>query len=268
MIKLIALDLDGTLLDPAGKITQATKDAIARARAAGIRVVLNTGRPKPEAIHFSREAGCDGLISCLGGAAIVDGETEETLQRWDIPEPSGSRALALCLNREIELMIFAEDLILMDPFSAASLRHTYPFPVFHSHALELEDPLAYMAERGICLTKLHGDYNPGNYPLEEMAQLPGVALTSASDNDFELVPAGVDKGLALARLAEHYGVTLEECAALGDSDNDMAMLRAAGFPIAMGNANGAVKGAAAWVTDTNANEGAAQAILKCIESNG
>ena len=50
MIRLIALDLDGTLLDPAGRITQASKDAIARARAAGVRVVLNTGRPIQEAV--------------------------------------------------------------------------------------------------------------------------------------------------------------------------------------------------------------------------
>ena len=68
MIRLIALDLDGTLLDPAGRITQASKDAIARARAAGVRVVLNTGRPIQEAVWFAGEAGCDALLSCLGGA--------------------------------------------------------------------------------------------------------------------------------------------------------------------------------------------------------
>ena len=73
MIRLIALDLDGTLLDPAGRITQASKDAIARARAAGVRVVLNTGRPIQEAVWFAREAGCDAMLSCLGGAAVVDG---------------------------------------------------------------------------------------------------------------------------------------------------------------------------------------------------
>ena len=73
MIRLIALDLDGTLLDPAGRITQASKDAIARARAAGVRVVLNTGRPIQEAVWFAGEAGCDALLSCLGGAAVVDG---------------------------------------------------------------------------------------------------------------------------------------------------------------------------------------------------
>ena len=93
MIKLIALDLDGTLLDPSGTITRGAREAIARARAKGVRVVLNTGRPIPEAIFFAREAGCDDLISCLGGAALVDGGTGTVLRRLDIPEPSGRRVL-------------------------------------------------------------------------------------------------------------------------------------------------------------------------------
>lgn len=267
MIKLIALDLDGTLLNPEGRITDAAKQAIVQARAAGVRVVLNTGRPIPEAKYFSREAGCDALISCLGGAAIVDGEADRTLKRWDIPEPTGTRALELCLGREIELMIFAEENILMDRFSGASLRRTYPFPAFHENALELDDPVGYMRERGICLTKIHGDWNPGNYPLEELAALPGVTLTAASDHDFELVPEGVDKGRALEELAALYGFTAQECAAVGDSDNDMAMLRAAGLPIAMGNASDAVKAAAKWIAETNANDGVAVAIRYCMELN-
>ena len=143
MIRLIALDLDGTLLDPAGRITQASKDAIARARAAGVRVVLNTGRPIQEAVWFAGEAGCDALLSCLGGAAVVDGVRGETLRRWDMPEESGRRALELCLGREIELMIFAGEEIVVDPFSKESLSRTYPFPIFHSAAVVAEDLRGY-----------------------------------------------------------------------------------------------------------------------------
>ena len=186
MIKLIALDLDGTLLDPRGQITRETKAAIARARAAGVRVVLNTGRPIPEAVWFAREAGCDRLISCLGGAALVDGEQGETLRRWDIPEPAGERALELCLGRGIELMIFAGEEIVLDPFSKASLMKTFPFPVFHHRAVVADDPLAYLAARRLPLTKLHGDQAPGRYPLDELAALPGVQLTAANAHDFEL----------------------------------------------------------------------------------
>lgn len=267
MIKLIALDLDGTLLDPQGQVTHQTKQAIAQARRAGVRVVLNTGRPVPEAIWFAREAGCDELISCLGGAALVDGASGEVLRRWDIPEPSGERALELCLGRDIELMLFMGEEIVLDPFSKQSLLRTYPYPAFHDNTVTVSDPLAYKRERGLPLTKIHGDWNREAYPLQELAALPGLELTASNDHDFELVPAGVDKGRTLALLALMYGIPLEDCAAVGDSDNDLAMLRAAGYPIAMGNASGAVKEQARWVTASNGEEGVARAILRCLEQS-
>ena len=265
MVKLIALDLDGTLLDPQGRVTDATKQAIARARQAGVRVVLNTGRPIPEAIWFTQEAGCDHLISCLGGAALVHGGTGEVLRRWDIPEPSGEQALELCLGKEIELMIFAGDQILLDPFSKASLLRTYPYPAFHDHAIVVEDPLGYKRAHNLPLTKIHGDGKPGSYPLQALAALPGVELTASNDHDFELVPAGVDKGRTLALLALMYGVALRDCAAVGDSDNDLAMLRVVGTPVAMGNASQAVQQVARWIAPSNQEEGVAQAIARCLD---
>ena len=258
MIRLISLDLDGTLLDPSGAVTPAAKAAIAKARSAG--------RPIPEAFWFAREAGCDSLVCALGGGALADSATGQVIRRWDIPEPSGRQALELCLNQDIELMIFAGDQILMDPFSKRSLLKTYPFPAFHDNAVVTEDPVAYMEEHGLPLTKIHGDQNPGRYPLEELAALPGVQLTASSDHDFELVARGVDKGRSLALLSMMYGIPLCDCAGVGDSDNDLAMLQAVGIPIAMGNAAPAVKAAACRIVPSNAQDGVAQAILSCLEA--
>lgn len=265
MVRLIALDLDGTLLTPSGNITEDTKKAVAKARKAGLRVVLNTGRPIPEAIWFAREAGCDELISCLGGAGLIHGESGSVLRRWDIQEPSGSKALALCMGREIELMIFAGNEILLDSFSKQSLLRTYPYPVFHDRAIVVDDPLAYMKEQNLPLTKIHGDWNCPAYPLEELKALDGVELTASNDHDFELVPAGVDKGKSLALLAMMYGVALQDCAAVGDSDNDVTMLRAVGTPLAMGNASEAVKEMAVRIVASNTENGVVEAILSCLE---
>ena len=254
MIRLIALDLDGTLLDPAGQITDETKAAIAQARQAGIKVVLSTGRSGAEAAHFS-----------LGGAVLSDNATGAHLRRWDIPADVSRKALELCLNRDIELMIFAGEQIVLDPFSQQSLSKTFPYPVFHNAAVVSEDPIAYLEEHDLPLTKIHGDWNRPAYPLEELSQLQGVELTSSNDHDFELVPAGVNKGRTLALLALLWGIPLDQCAAVGDSENDLAMLQAVGTPIAMGNGCEAVKAAARHVAPDNAHEGVAHAIRWAME---
>lgn len=265
MIRLIALDLDGTLLDPAGQITHETKAAIAQARQAGIKVVLSTGRAVPEAADFAAQAGCDSLSVCLGGAALSDNRTLEHLRRWDMPSATAQKALELCLNREIELMIFAGEQIVLDPFSHRSLSKTYPYPVFHKAAVVTEDPIAYLKEHNLPLTKIHGDWNPSAYPLEELSRLEGVELTSSNDHDFELVPKGVNKGRTLAMLALMWGIPLSQCAGVGDSANDLAMLQAVGTPIAMGNGCEAVKAAACHIAPDNAHDGVAQAIRWAME---
>ena len=92
-------------------------------------------------------------------------------------------------------------------------------------------------------------------------------LTASNDHDFELVPDRVDKGRAMALIALLYGVPLGETAAVGDSDNALSMLRAAGLPIAMGNAPAAVREAARRTAPSNQEEGVAWAISRCLEEN-
>ena len=264
-IDLIALDLDGTLLDPTGRIAPSSREAIAQAEAAGIQVLLATGRAAPEAAHFAQEAGCGILAAALGGAVLCDARTGAHLRRWDMDHDAGRRALKLCLEREIELMIFAGEAIVLDPYSHRRLKEYYPFPCFHDHAVVTEDPMAYVEEHDLPLTKLHGDGDPANYPLKELAALPGVELTASSDRDFELVPAGVGKGRTLALMSMLRGVPLERCAAVGDSANDLSMLEVVGTPIAMGNAGQKVKQAACHIAPDNGHDGVAEAIRWCLE---
>lgn len=264
MIKLISLDADGTLLDPAGAISPGAKAAAAKARAAGIRVVINTGRAVQEAFWFAEQIGGDMLVSAAGGALVADGIQKRTIRRWNVPEPSGRKALEICLGWQVQLMIFAGDNVLVDTNYKAFLEKHFPFPAFHAAAIVTDDPLGYMQEHNLPLIKIHGELDPACYPLNKLAALPGVALTASSDHDFELLADGADKGRALALLASLYEIPLEQCAAVGDSENDLPAFQAAGISIAMGNSAQNIKNAAARIAPSNREDGVSWAILSCL----
>lgn len=264
MIKLISLDLDGTLLDPRGRITEASKAAIAKARAAGVRVVINTGRPVQEGVYFAREAGCDLLVSGAGGGLVADGETGEILRQWEVPQASARRAIALCLGWDAQLLIFAGREVLLTAEYKKYMETWYPFPAFHEAATVTEDFWAYMEAHRLPLVKIHGEKGAGYCPAEELASLPDVTITTSSSHDFELTAGGADKGAALAVIAGRYGIPLDQCAAVGDSENDLSAFQRVGLPIAMGNAPENVRAAAARVAPSNAEEGAAWAVLSCL----
>lgn len=264
MIKLISLDLDGTLLTPDGKITAASKDAIARARAAGVRVVINTGRPVQEAVFFARECGCDLLVSGAGGGLVADGGTGQVLRQWDVPEPSARRAIELCLSWDAGLIIYAGKELLVTSAYKREMETWYPFPVFHEAVTVTEDFLDYMAEHRLPLTKIHGEIGAVRPPVEQLAALPDVTITTSTDHDFELTAGGADKGRALMEIARQYRILPDQCAAVGDSENDLSAFAAVGTPIAMGNAPQNVRAAAKRIAPSNKEEGAAWAILSCL----
>ena len=265
MIKLISLDLDGTLLDPKGRITAASKEAIARAREAGLRVVINTGRPAQEGVFFAKEAGCDLLAAGAGGGLVVDGASGQVIRQWDVPEPSARRAMELCLGWDAQLLIFAGKELLVNAAYKKYMEVWYPFPAFHEAVTVTEDFLGYMGEHRLPLTKIHGEFGAVRPPVERLAALPDVTLTTSSSHDFELTAGGADKGRALAVIATLYGVPLDQCAAVGDSENDLSVLQVVGMPIVMGNAPQNVKAAAVRMAPSNAEDGTAWAVLSCLE---
>lgn len=265
MIKLISLDLDGTLLDPKGQITAASREAIARAREAGLRVVINTGRPIQEGFFFAGDAGCDMLVSGAGGGLVADGKTGQTIRRWDVPEPSARRVMELCLSWDVQLHIFAGNEILINAETKRAMEAWYPFPAFHNAVIVTEDFLGYMEEHSLPLVKIHGELGPVRPPVERLSAIPDVALTSSSSHDFELTAGGAGKGQALAVIAAMYGIPLDQCAAVGDSENDLSVFQVVGAPIAMDNAPQIVKDAAVRIAPSNSEEGAAWAILSCLE---
>ena len=97
---------------------------------------------------------------------------------------------------------------------------------------------------------------------KRLEKIPGIALTQSGNSNIEVIPAGVDKATGVRMLAKHYGIPMEQVMTLGDHENDVPMLQAAGYGIAMGNGTESAKAAARFVTDTHDNHGLAKAIRK------
>ena len=266
MIRMIALDVDGTLLTSRGELTKETARAIRAAREKGVKVVLSTGRSTQEAVWLTGLAGCDDRAVCLGGAAVADMADGRHIRRWDIPDGLAAPVLEILRGRPLACMVFAGEVNLLDPYSARFYRETYPFPAYLDTVVETEDIFSWLKAHRHPLTKIHAEGAPELFPplLEKLRKLPGLTLTSSGRDNFEVLADGVDKGRALRLLGEQWGISPEETAAIGDSDNDLAMLRAVGCPVAMGNASDGVKAVCALVTDSNDEDGAAKAIERLV----
>lgn len=266
MIRMIALDVDGTLLTSRGEVTGETVRAIRAAREKGVKVVLSTGRSVPEAVWLTGLAGCDGRAVCVGGAVVADMADGRHLRRWDIPDGLATSVLEALRDKPLFCMVFAGEVNLLDPRSARFFRETYPFPAYLDTTVEAEDIALWLKAHGKPLTKIHAEGAPELFPplLEALGKLPGLTLTSSGRDNFEVLAGGVDKGKALCLLGEEWGIAPGEIAAIGDSGNDLAMLRAVGCPVAMGNASDEVKAVCAMVTDTSDRDGVAKAIDRIV----
>lgn len=260
--RLLALDLDGTLLNSEKEITPETRKALAWVKARGVYVVLSTGRIVGEAAEFAREIACEDKMVTAGGAAIATASDERILESWAMPCEIGAQAVAAVQDLPVRVMIYVGDKIYINPFSDRDFVQNYRVEGFHANKVVLDDIAGAIRARGLDVTKVYaiGERADLDKALETIRRLPGITITSSGSDNFEVMPAGVDKGRALVRLGEMLGVTPEEMVAIGDSDNDAAMLRAVGMPVAMGNADPALKAAARYVTADCDHDGVAQAV--------
>jgi len=266
-IELVAIDMDGTLLDPAHKLTARVKQAIARARTLGVHIVLTSGRPVPGLAPFLHELGIDGdddyCIACNGGLVQRIGPRETVVEY-----PLSFDDFVYCeqVARVIGVHFQALDATRMyTPNQDISI-----YTVADSHLSRM--PLSYRRvadmDPGMSFIKLMMIDEPDVLDAA-IARLP-VALTErfavlkSAPFFLEVFDHRAGKGPSLQKLAEHLGIDRANVMAIGDQENDLTMLQYAGTSVAMGNAIDAVKAVARFETATNADEGVARAIERFV----
>ncbi|KQZ29157.1 hypothetical protein ASD50_18385 [Mesorhizobium sp. Root552] len=264
-ISLIALDVDRTTLTDDYRLLPAVVEAVARAVEADVQVVAATARAPNALRGIAASLGLKGPSVCLNGAwtgTILPGET-----MMDHGAP-------MDLARTKALITQAEAACLNPCWFTEKDWHA----LSHGHLVERE---AHATQTDPILTSsLDGMAQPVFKVLCLETDSTGDALDSlvanfAGDFNFvrsdkhlvEITSSGVSKQVAVAALTKRLGVDRENVAAIGDSENDLDLIRWAGFGIAMGNGSESVKRAADWVTWSNAHAGAAFAIDTIIAAN-
>jgi Cof subfamily protein (haloacid dehalogenase superfamily) len=253
-IRLIATDLDGTLLRPDKTISQYTYTILQQIQAAGIVVVLISARPPRVIRKIAQEIGITGLAICCNGAITYDLDQEMIVQHTPIL-PNLALRLIQRLRQELPGLSFACESPSQFKCEPRYL-HLCATPKHKQSAFHVTDALAFCNEPLTKLIALHPTYSP-----EELGRLTAhitgedVIVVHSGAPFIEISAAGVNKAWALATQCEQLGITAQEVVAFGDMPNDLSMLQWAGHAVAVANAHPQVRKAVHEITASNAEDG-------------
>ncbi|HLI09261.1 MAG TPA: Cof-type HAD-IIB family hydrolase [Ktedonobacteraceae bacterium] len=273
-IKLIIIDIDGTLLNPEGVITPRTKAAVQAAQEAGIVVSLATARRYTNTAGIATELGLTNPLILYDGSMVVMHPQGTLLHAQTMRPALAQQAVKLLLSQHIQPVIHPLQEMVEEIWTGpAESDGCWVAPYFMAYPEQVRR-LPYDAL-----------YNEQAAPLrivgfaareELLPLLPALASLDCSWNLIErgnygcaelaIMEAGCSKASGMLTLARLLRIPLYQVMAIGDNNNDIEMLRAAGWGVAMGQASTPVKAAARAVTATNAEDGAALAIERYVLS--
>lgn len=263
--KIIALDLDGTLLTAKKEILPETKEALVKAQKNGVKVVLASGRPLPGMEFVAKELDLykyGGYILSYNGGQIYDCGNNEVIFEKSIDVKDTKQIYDLSVMHNTNILTYLDNKI---------------YAEFYDEYIEIEERINRMeyVETDNLLESItkpvpkfimleNGEYLEKIEPLVAEQLGEKFSVTRSEPFFLEVMPKGIDKGSSLAKLAELTGVKREEIIVCGDSYNDVTMVKFAGLGVAMGNAKQEVKDVASFITFTNEENGIAHVIEKYV----
>jgi Cof subfamily protein (haloacid dehalogenase superfamily) len=268
LYSIIALDLDGTLLTDELRITERSRAAVRRARARGVRVVLASARPPRSMRRYWAELELETPVVAYNGALVWDVEQGRALFHEPLL-PDAARGLIAYLRREhpdLNLSIECGDRWYIDDLTEEVRRAIERYEIDPPSGTGcLERVLAEEAE-AISKVLFRGNHQTG---VSLLAALPPdlaerLHITTSGEWFCEVMAAGATKAAAIEWTAGYLGLEPRGILAIGDSPNDVPMLRAACLGVAMGNAAPLVAEAADVVTLSNNEDGVAEAIERYV----
>jgi len=262
-IRLLALDLDGTLINDALQLAPRDERAVTAAAAAGVHVVLTTGRMFRSALPYAERLGLTGPIINYQGAVVRDIASGDIWFRCELTIPMQQRVLSFAEPRDLHVNVYLdEEVYTARPRPEADLYAKIAMVPYHAVG-----PLSawiHAEATKLVLVELDPQRVPAR--MAELAAWMGSlgTVTRSLAWFIEVVNPEVSKSRALALVASRLGVPQAEVCAIGDNKNDQDMIAWAGFGAAMETAPPEVKAVARYVTTTPDRAGVADVIERFI----
>ncbi len=266
--KIIALDVDGTLVNEAGVLSPVVRDALLRAQSEyGLRVILASGRPTPGLIALAHELELpkySGYLMPYNGGQVYNARALKVpIYSTALPDDVIPELKEMCDQAGVCILSYNDTELLSenisDPYVQKEVGITkMPTRQLRDFVAETPRPLIK------CLATGEAEAIAA---LEQVAKARFAGRVDAFRSNphfLELVPTGVNKGIALSRLLERLDYDKSELIAVGDSFNDLEMIQLAGLGVAMANAPEAIKSCASYVTKSNQEDGVAHLLHKHV----
>lgn len=270
--KLVAVDMDGTLLNDEKEITEKNLKAIEKIKQMGVKFVICSGRI-PGGLRFYMDKISKGqpIISCNGG--IILDEKRDFVYYKPMSSDNAVKLIEfLRENGDPYYHFYDGDILCTERFDyGASHYHKFCLSIDRAHRLEIRiipDSKEYIKKNPENIRKFVIMNNDLKFIAElrkKLLPIASIEITSSDVNNIEVMENGISKGSGVQILAQHYGFSIEECIAIGNDQNDISMIESAGLGAAMKNSSQDIKSKADYVTlNDNNNDGIAEVINKFV----
>lgn len=271
MFKMIAIDLDGTLLNSDKEISQENIEYIKYAIEKGIKVLICSGRIYTGAKVFAEQLSIEGPMIVCNGAMIRDAKTGKAYYRNMLSKEDCMKVVDLLKKEDIYFHTYIDDVMYAEKLDYAALYYmikskdlTSDLRIDVKVVESVKEIISQHSEDPAKIVVMSSESDKLSRVRRFVEEISSIEVVSSNYDNFEVVNRGVSKGKALEIISQMYSVSREEIIAIGDNENDCSMLEYAGFSVAMGNAEDRVKNMCDFVTLSNDENGVAHTIKKFV----
>lgn len=259
--KLVALDLDGTLLDQDKRLTPETIATISKVRELGTEVTLCTGRMFAAALPYAQELELTLPLITYNGGLVMKPDNREILYQRVLPNRHAREIIFRAREQGFSINYYHEDRLLVEKIT----KQNQLYAEWARVSLELVEDLAALPYDPLKILLMGDQEKLERFEKECNGLFNGeVYITKSWPTFLEFMHPEATKGRGLKALIEHLGLDKSQVLGIGDSYNDLEMFKSLGLAVAMGNAEEEVKQAADYVTKSNRENGVAEALKKFI----